>query len=237
MSDSAIGPREKRRRETIRQIVELARARTAREGLSGYTVEELCEAVGISRRTFFNYFASKEDAVLGILVAPGEEELEAAFVAGERPHAAGEASAVRREGGGEAVSPVHADRPGPGGLGAGLFDDFLELQLARWRLAAPLVTNLDSLRAAVEREPRLHTRILERIRSNEQRDTALIERREGLEPGDARADTLVHLVGGLSHAVAAEYFRRTDLVELDPDDLAERFAERAALARALLAAP
>jgi AcrR family transcriptional regulator len=52
--------------KTARQLKEAARRLTAEHGLSGFTVEELCEQVGVSRRTFFNYFASKENAVIGV---------------------------------------------------------------------------------------------------------------------------------------------------------------------------
>ncbi|MEK6309656.1 MULTISPECIES: TetR family transcriptional regulator [Curtobacterium] len=48
-----------------RMIVEARRA-TVEHGLHGFTIEQLCETVGVSRRTFFNHFASKDDAVLGI---------------------------------------------------------------------------------------------------------------------------------------------------------------------------
>ncbi len=47
-------------------MVAEARRSTAESGLHGFTIEQLCETVGVSRRTFFNHFASKEDAVLGI---------------------------------------------------------------------------------------------------------------------------------------------------------------------------
>lgn len=46
-------------------IVEARRA-TVEHGLHGFTIEQLCESVGVSRRTFFNHFASKDDAVLGL---------------------------------------------------------------------------------------------------------------------------------------------------------------------------
>lgn len=59
------GLRERKRRATRASICSVARELTATGGLSGFTIDELCERVGISRRTFFNYFPSKEDAVLG----------------------------------------------------------------------------------------------------------------------------------------------------------------------------
>lgn len=59
------GLRERKRRATRASICTIARELTATAGLSGFTIEELCARVGISRRTFFNYFPSKEDAVLG----------------------------------------------------------------------------------------------------------------------------------------------------------------------------
>lgn len=36
-------------------------------GYSGFTVEDLASAVGVSRRTLFNHVTSKEEAVLGVL--------------------------------------------------------------------------------------------------------------------------------------------------------------------------
>lgn len=59
------GLRERKRLITRSAICDTARRLTIDKGLSGFTVEELCEQVGISRRTFFNYFPTKEDAVLG----------------------------------------------------------------------------------------------------------------------------------------------------------------------------
>lgn len=58
--------RETRKRHTREVLIKLAREFTAQHGLAGFTVEELCEAAEISRRTFFNHFASKDDAVLGM---------------------------------------------------------------------------------------------------------------------------------------------------------------------------
>jgi AcrR family transcriptional regulator len=42
----------------------------------------MCSEVGVSRRTFFNYYASKENAVLGIPVRSDTSDLEDDFVTG-----------------------------------------------------------------------------------------------------------------------------------------------------------
>lgn len=54
-----------RMQKTRLSITQHARELTAEHGFAGFTVDQLCAAVGISRRTFFNYFATKIDAVFG----------------------------------------------------------------------------------------------------------------------------------------------------------------------------
>lgn len=51
---------------TASRLTALSRRLTAERGLNGFTIEELCDEVGVSRRTFFNYFPSKEEAVIGV---------------------------------------------------------------------------------------------------------------------------------------------------------------------------
>jgi AcrR family transcriptional regulator len=70
-----------RTRVLRRRMVVEARRATIEHGLHGFTIEQLCETVGVSRRTFFNHFASKDDAVLGIEQG-ATEELLAAYVDG-----------------------------------------------------------------------------------------------------------------------------------------------------------
>jgi AcrR family transcriptional regulator len=65
-------------------IVE-ARRSTVDHGLHGFTIEQLCETVGVSRRTFFNHFASKEDVVLGIELHADVEAIEAYAAGGVVP--------------------------------------------------------------------------------------------------------------------------------------------------------
>ena len=82
MSESADSLREQRRRETTRALTDAARRLTTERGFAGFTVEELCAEVGVSRRTFFNYFESKENAVFGFAAIDSRQEgLEAEFVA------------------------------------------------------------------------------------------------------------------------------------------------------------
>ena len=82
VSKSADSTREQRKRETSRALTDAARRLTAERGFAGFTVEELCAEVGVSRRTFFNYFESKENAVFGFAAIDSRQEaLEAVFVA------------------------------------------------------------------------------------------------------------------------------------------------------------
>lgn len=65
MGENAVSLRDVRKRETIRALTDIARRLTTERGFAGFTVDEVCAEAGVSRRTFFNYFDSKEDAVYG----------------------------------------------------------------------------------------------------------------------------------------------------------------------------
>ncbi|ANK86308.1 MULTISPECIES: TetR/AcrR family transcriptional regulator [unclassified Rhizobium] len=55
------GWREKKRRETLQRITDSALSLFAANGYEATTLDAIAEAAGISRRTFFYYFASKEE--------------------------------------------------------------------------------------------------------------------------------------------------------------------------------
>lgn len=59
------GLRERKKRERQRALRRAAIELTLEKGFSTITIEDICERCGVSRRTFFNYFASKEEALLG----------------------------------------------------------------------------------------------------------------------------------------------------------------------------
>lgn len=66
MEAKKLGLRERKRRETRTAIQKATIELTIRDGLDHTTIEAISERAAISPRTFFNYFDSKEDALLGM---------------------------------------------------------------------------------------------------------------------------------------------------------------------------
>jgi len=75
----ALGLRDRKRLETRLRIEKAAVAIVTAEGLDGATVDMISERAEVSPRTFFNYFDSKEDAILGFYEV---DELQRAIAAG-----------------------------------------------------------------------------------------------------------------------------------------------------------
>lgn len=70
-----------RRERTADAIHDAALALTDERGFDGWTMDQLAETVGVSRRTLFNHVPGKTDAILGPEHEP-DEELFATFLAG-----------------------------------------------------------------------------------------------------------------------------------------------------------
>jgi AcrR family transcriptional regulator len=80
-SPSQPSNRSPRRHANAHRIAVCAQALADEHGLDGFTMEDLAESAGVSRRTLFNYFPGKDDAVLGGMPEV-DAELEATFRAG-----------------------------------------------------------------------------------------------------------------------------------------------------------
>lgn len=70
-----------RRERTASTISRCAQRLADERGLDGFTMDQLAEAAGVSRRTLFNYFDGKVDAVLGTEEEPDASVFEE-FAAG-----------------------------------------------------------------------------------------------------------------------------------------------------------
>jgi AcrR family transcriptional regulator len=186
MSDSATiaepGLRERKWLATRDALVEAARALSAEHGFSHFTVEQLCEQVGVSRRTFFNYFPTKEDAFLG-------------------QHNEGIPSDVAQE----FVRQGASSRAGT--ISPGLFDDMAEL-LCNLTESMPFTREaFEQMLAAIEKDPKLLAIIL---RFSDRREAAfreLVARREGIDATDPRAEMAAALLTAVAHRTVAEFFR------------------------------
>jgi AcrR family transcriptional regulator len=63
-SERPEGLRQRKRRETSERIIEKGLKLFVKHGYEATTLDAIAEAAGISRRTFFYYFKSKEDVLL-----------------------------------------------------------------------------------------------------------------------------------------------------------------------------
>lgn len=61
----ALGLRERKKLETRRTLIRSAFALCTERGIDAVTVADIAAGANVSTRTFFNYFSSKEEAVLG----------------------------------------------------------------------------------------------------------------------------------------------------------------------------
>lgn len=85
VGDMSLSLREQKRRATLAAIEEHATTLVATHGFADVTIEQICAAAEISRRTFFNYVDSKEEAVLGALPRQLTDQQVEAFISEPHP--------------------------------------------------------------------------------------------------------------------------------------------------------
>lgn len=68
----AEGLRERKRRETLQRITDAGMGLFVAQGYEATTLDEIAEKAGISRRTFFHYFKSKDEILLSAQSGIGE---------------------------------------------------------------------------------------------------------------------------------------------------------------------
>ncbi|MDN5823368.1 MAG: TetR/AcrR family transcriptional regulator [Arthrobacter sp.] len=75
MQEVPLTQRERNRLETWNAIHDAAAAMTLEDGPVSVTIEAVASRAGVSKRTFFNYFPTKEDAILGTRAPLVSDEL------------------------------------------------------------------------------------------------------------------------------------------------------------------
>ncbi|MFC5143922.1 TetR/AcrR family transcriptional regulator [Streptomyces aureoversilis] len=170
------GLRERKKRRTRDTLIRSALELFALKGYERTTVDEIAEAAEVSQRTFFRYFANKEEVALAM-----QTSVDALFLATLRSRPAAEAPlpALRGavlatwEGASEVIESVVP----------------LELHMRTYRM--------------VESTPQLLAARLRKLSEVEEQLTREIARREGLDLGtDPRPHVLVAAFGGVMRVTA-----------------------------------
>lgn len=207
VSDSAtVAPanRAAKQEQTRVRIVRSAQRLCLDRGFDGFTMDELAEDAGVSRRTLFNYFPSKVDAVLGIVEVPDFESPELA----------------------EAAQEFRAG--GPTGV---LFDD-LTVLAGHFLDSTPI--DRDSARGrrrVLTSSPRVLAVVHERFEEVAEQIAGLVLDREGTGFGSTRARLAVSLLVAVFDSAMDDFAHGTDG---DDPSLTDLFTEHLGLARALL---
>lgn len=156
----------KRMQKTRLAITRTARTLTAELGYNGFTIEQLCEKVGISRRTFFNYFPSKLDAIFG-------------HSSDDIPEGAIERFIAARPAGITGISPT-------------LLADTVALVLEQLSFDEQAIVSTHGMFKVAHREPELLQRMMQVGPKKEQEFLDLLSSREGVPADHPMFQFLTH---------------------------------------------
>lgn len=165
-----------RRQQTAHRLTAACRRFTADRGLAGFTVDEVCDEVGISRRTFFNYFPSKEEAVVGVDEQSELERFAQDFLA----------------------------RPSRGW--PAVLDDLAELVATHAVTSGLSVEEHLELHAALQREPKLLARFMGMSQERDRQLVELVAHREGVPTTDPHARATVAVFGAAVRTAGEQLF-------------------------------
>lgn len=86
--------RQRKHAETTRSIEQNAVTLVLENGIDAVTVDMICEAAGVSQRTFFNYFKTKDAAILGAVPPKLDERRVRELLSSDSPDLLGEILAL-----------------------------------------------------------------------------------------------------------------------------------------------
>ncbi|MGV9313633.1 acyl-CoA-like ligand-binding transcription factor [Streptomyces sp. NPDC003691] len=182
--DGPPGLREQKRRRTHRLLVTTALRLVAERGFDGVTAEDISTAAGVSARTFFNYFAAKEDALL--VAYPDDDERMATLP--------------------DRIVSAPAGLSPPRAMAHAWRDD-----LARWdEDRDEWLTRL----AVVTEHPALTARLLRYRDQEKTVTVGALARRTGLPPADPYHVLVFHVVEGATEAAMELWYRRSGATPL-----------------------
>ncbi|MFD6274080.1 TetR family transcriptional regulator [Streptomyces sp. NPDC060209] len=178
------GLRERKKRRTREALLHAALRLFTTQGYDRTTVDEIVDAVEVSQRTFFRYFANKEAVAFAV-----QEAVDARFLAELRQRPATEApfEAMRRAALNAWSTLAEADEK----------DITAELQMRAYRM--------------IESTPALHAAHTQRNIGLEQQTALLIAEREGLDlETDPRPRVAVAAFSGVMRMTGQLWGRRKD---------------------------
>lgn len=169
------GLRERKKRQTRDALVQAAHQLFLGQGFAETTVDEIAAAVDVSQRTFFRYFANKDEVALAVMA-----DAENHFIECVRQRPAGE-------------SPFEA-------LRASIVQSWRDLATAD-RTGAGSVTSALELLRMIEETPTLLAAHLRRVTEQERVIVRVLAEREGVDPDqDLRPRVLAAAFGSVLRA-------------------------------------